>query len=411
MRIKKQHFSPITLLLLTVLLSAAHAVAQQDSPKEKVLVSFTAEGSVGNTPIGALISDGAGNYYGVNTIGGVGGGTVFKMSPAAEGGWTVKLIDALPSSSGYPNALVMDSSGNLYGTLWSGGSKICTDGFGDYDCGAVYELSPNGSGKWTEKTIWNASQTEGWRPYHLIMGPDGNLYGTTYWAGEGETGTVFELKHTGGQWTHSILTAAGSLPDSLVFDKTASLYGTNYGGGEGGGTLFELKKTNNGWQGVTLFDFNDSGSGASGGYGPDGLILGSDGNLYGTTDYGGVDSGSGYGVVFELSPASGGAWQETVLYTFLSGGPDEAGARPLLVESAGNLYGATYNGGPEAGRMAMAAEPAIVRVPHDARDFGWRSPFGAAISGSSALCGHDFYMRRILQGAKSQSQSTFIRSK
>ncbi len=241
----------------------------------------------------------------------------------------------------------MDSSGNLYGTLYSGGNKICTDGFGDYDCGAVYELSPNGSGEWTEKTIWNASQTEGWRPYHLVMGPDGNLYGTTYWAGEGEAGTVFELQRTGGQWTHSILSAYGGLPDSLVFDKTGNLYGTNYYGGEGGGTLFELKKTNSGWQEITLFDFNASGSGASGGYGVDGVILGSAGNLYGTTDSGGVDSGSGYGVVFELSPTSGGAWQETVLYTFLNGGPDEAGARPLLVESAGNLYGATYSGGPE----------------------------------------------------------------
>jgi uncharacterized repeat protein (TIGR03803 family) len=287
MRIKKQHFPSITLLLLTVLLSVAHAVAQQDSPKETVLVSFTAEGSLGNTPIGALISDGAGNFYGVNTIGGVGGGTVYEISPSAEGGWTVKLIYAFTESSGYSNALVMDSSGNLYGTLYSGGSKICTDGYGEYSCGAVYELSPNGSGAWTEKTIWNASQTEGWRPYHLIMGSDGNLYGATYWTGEGEGGTVFELQRTGGQWTHSTLyafgqpgTDNGALPDSLVFDKAGNLYGTTYGGGEGGGgTLFELKKTNSGWQEVTLFDFNASGSGASGGYGVNGMILDSAGNL------------------------------------------------------------------------------------------------------------------------------------
>jgi uncharacterized repeat protein (TIGR03803 family) len=343
MLIEKQHFPPSILLLLTMLLSVTHAVAQQDSPKEKVLVSFTAKSSVGNTPTGALTSDGAGNFYGVNGNGGVGGGTVYEISPSAAGGWTLKLIYAFPASAGYPNALVMDSSGNLYGTLYSGGTKICTDGFGEYSCGAVYELSPNGSGEWTEKTVWNASQTEGWRPYHLIMGPDGNLYGTTYWAGEGQSGTVFELQRTGGQWTHSILTAAGGLPDSLVFDKAGNLYGTNYYGSEGGGTLFQLKKMNSGWQEVTLFDFNASGSGASGGYGVDGVILGSDGNFYGTTDSG----GTGHGVVFELSPTSGRAWQETVLYTFLNGGPYESGANPLLVNSAGNLYGATYNGGPE----------------------------------------------------------------
>jgi hypothetical protein len=62
MRIRKQHFPPIALLMLTVMLAVTHALAQQDSPKEKVLVSFTAEGSVGNTPSGALISDGAGNF-------------------------------------------------------------------------------------------------------------------------------------------------------------------------------------------------------------------------------------------------------------------------------------------------------------------------------------------------------------
>jgi uncharacterized repeat protein (TIGR03803 family) len=357
MRIKKQHFPPICLLLLTVLLTVAHAGAQQDSPKEKVLISFTAEDSVGNTPIGALISDGAGNFYGVNTVGGVGSGTVYEISPSPEGGWTAKSIDALPVNSYYNNALVMDSSGNLYGTLYSGGAKICTDGYGDYSCGAVYELSPNGSGAWTEKIIWNASQTEGWRPYHMVVGPDGNLYGTTYWAGEGESGTVFELQRNGGQWTHSTLSAYGGLPDSLVFDKAGNLYGTNYYGGEGGGTLFQLKKTNNSWEEVTLFDFNASGSGASGGYGVDGVIPGSAGNFYGTTDFGGVDSGNGYGVVFELSPTSSGAWQETVLYTFLSGGPDESGARPLLVESAGNLYGATYNGGPKGYGTVFQLKP------------------------------------------------------
>jgi uncharacterized repeat protein (TIGR03803 family) len=391
-RIKKQHFPPITLLLLTVLLTATHAVAQQGSSKEKVLVSFTAEGSVGYTPMGALISDGAGNYYGVNGNGGVGGGAVFEISPTAEGGWTAKLIDDLPSNSYQKNALVMDSSGNLYGTLYSGGSKICTDGYNDYSCGAVYELSPNGSGAWTVNIIWNASQAEGWRPYHLVLGPDGNLYGATLWAGEGEAGTVFELQHTGGQWTHSILTAAGGRPDSLVFDKAGNLYGTNYYGddGVGGGALFELKKTNSGWQEVTLFEFNASGSGASGGYGVDGVILGSNGNLYGTTDSG----GNGHGVVFELSPTSGGARQEAVLYSFLDGGPNEQGASPLLVESAGILYGATYGGGPGGYGTVFQLTPSgnggwsytlLHSFPSDAED--GKSPNGLLVDSKGNIYG------------------------
>ena len=394
MRIKKQYFAPITLLLLTVLLSVTHAVAQEGSAREKVLVSFTAESSVGNTPTGALISDGAGNFYGVNGNGGVGGGTVFEISPSGEGGWTAKLIDDLQSNSHYNNALVMDSSGNLYGTLYAGGANACTDGYDDYLCGGVYELSPNGSGAFTENILWNASQRGGWRPYHLIMGADGNLYGTTYWGGDWGSnvggGTVFELQHTGEQWTHSILSTGDDLPDSLVFDKAGNLYGANYYGDDGVGAFFELEKTNTGWQKINLFEFNASGSGASGGYGLNGVILGSDGNFYGTTDSG----GNGHGVVFELSPTSGGARQETVLYSFLDGGPDEFGANPLLVESAGNLYGATYGGGPGGYGTVFQLTPSgngawsytvLHSFPSDAED--GKSPNGLLVDSKGNIYG------------------------
>ena len=129
------------------------------------------------------------------------------------------------------------------------------------------------------------------------------------------------------------------------------------------------------------------------------MILGSDGNFYGTTDSG----GDGHGVVFELSPTSGGATQETVLYSFLDGGPNEYGASPLLVESAGNLYGATFGGGPGGYGTVFQLTPSgngawsytlLHSFPSDATD--GKSPngllvdskgniYGTTVGGGSAL--------------------------
>lgn len=352
MRIKEQHFPPLTLLLLTVLLSVIHAVAQQDSPKEKILVSFKAGGSVGNTPNGVLISDAAGNLYGVNTYGGLGSGALYELSPTAQGGWTAKSIYVFPTEVFFPGGLVMDSSGNLYGTEFAGGTETCQDNFGDYNpCGAVYELSPDGSGGWSEKTIWNASQMQGWEPSSLSLDAAGNLYGTTVTGGGG---TVFELQRKGENWTHTVLHAFGQPgPDDdggepqgpLVFDKDGNIYGATYlGGTNGGGTVFELKKAKGGWQEINLFQF-DSFRGEITGYYPQGVIFDSAGNLYGSTS--GDVSG---GVAFELTPTSTGSWQEAVLKTFILYGPGGYNPGPLVFDSAGNLYGTVYYGtGSEGG--------------------------------------------------------------
>lgn len=352
MRLNKRCLPSITFFLLTVSLAVTYAAAQSHAPKEKVLVSFPASGNLGNSPSGVLISDGAGNFYGVNSNGALSGGAVYEISPTAEGGWTAKSIYALPANSYYPGELVMDSSGNLYGALYAGGTKTCSDGYGNYLCGAVYELSPDGSGGWSAKTIWNASQTEGWRPCCLAVDTAGNLYGTTIWAGLAEGGTLFELKRAGENWTHNVLLAfgqsgsSGAAPGSLVFDKAGNLYGTtSFGGANGGGIVFELKKTKSGWKEVTLFQFDSSFPGAAGGYFPFGVNFDNAGNLYGSTAYGGVNYLGGYGVAFELAPTPSGAWQETVLHTFVDGGRSGYFPNPLVFDSAGNLYGTAYLGG------------------------------------------------------------------
>jgi uncharacterized repeat protein (TIGR03803 family) len=371
MRLGKHYFPPITLLLLTVLMTVTPAAAQTVPPREKILASFTGKGS-GGWPNGALISDAAGNFYGVTYHGGIpvstlGLGTVFEMSPTAEGGWTTKLIYRfqLGADGHWPvGGLVMDSSGNLYGMTQGGGTNLCQDGYDLFSCGTVFELSPNGSGGWSEKIIYNFSEKDGFYPqWGLILDSAGNLYGTTAFGGSKQNenkgvGTVFELRPSGEGWTYRVLhsfhsgTTDGWVPSGpLVSDAAGNLYGETLFGGQaaigfqsGNGIIFGLIHTASGWKEEILFDFGSDSSGASGVAPNGGLIFDSAGNLYGTTFYGGI--GYGFGTVFELTPTNGGAWNETVLYSFLSNGDNAANpAAGSVMDSAGNLYGTTSWGG------------------------------------------------------------------
>lgn len=363
MRIAKQYALFLTLLLATILMTVIHPAAQQPvKPTEKILLNFTINYSAASAPSGGLISDAAGNLYGVTTgggkgDGGLGYGTVYELSPTAGGGWKAKSLyqfQAGTDGQSPVGGLVMDSSGNLYGTTQYGGTHLCTDNYDKFSCGTVFELSPNGSGGWSEKVIYNFSEKDGYAPLSsLVMDATGNLYGTTAGGGHGGArGTVFELLRTGKDWIQRILhsfsqVGDGASPSSpLILDAAGNLYGETVIGGQsnGGGTVFELAKTANGWKEEILFSFGTDGTGASGLEPYGGLIFDSAGNLYGTTVYGGI--GSGYGTVFQLTPTSGGTWNETVLYNFQ---PDQynrcSPGAGLVMDAAGNLYGTTWFGG------------------------------------------------------------------
>ncbi len=294
-------------------------------------------------------------------------GTVFELSPKEGGGWTEKVLYSFGGSpDGYlPIAgLVLDAAGNLYGTTYYGGVHGCNDVANN--CGTVFELSPRQGGGWTEKVLHSFGKgTDGYWPYGgLILDAAGNLYGTTVVGGVDTTcevifsgcGTVFELSPDGsGGWSEKLLHSFGKGTDGtqpqagLIFDAAGNLYGTTTAGGIhpcsdgfGCGTVFELAPDGRGdWTEQVLHSFNDNGSDGYDSYA--GLIIDAAGNLYGTTVDGGIHD---YGAMFEVSPAGGGHWTEKVLHSFNFNGTDPAyPAAGLIFDAHGNLYGTSYAGG------------------------------------------------------------------
>jgi len=176
---------------------------------EKVLHSFGI-GADGNQPeYGSLILDGVGNLYGTTTYGGAYGcGAVFELSPSEGGGWTETVLHSFNSNGTdgfYPQTgLIFDPAGNLYGTTTYAGQ-------GD---GAVFEMSPSEGGGWTETVLYSFGHLpDGEGPWTgtLTFDSAGNLYGTTIGGGAFRVGTAFELTPNGsGNWTETVLSLSAA---------------------------------------------------------------------------------------------------------------------------------------------------------------------------------------------------------
>lgn len=313
----------------------------------KVLHSFT--GKDGAYPMAGLISDAAGNLYGT-TVGNFcqqqSCGTVFELSPSANGKWTRTVLHYFNEKNGcQPYAgLIFDAHGNLYGTTICGGAS---------GGGTVFELSPNANGKWTETVLhsFGTSYHLGYSPYAgLIFDAAGNLYGTTFAGGASGGGTVFELSSgANDKWTAATLHAFGKGNDgtaprgSLISDVAGNLYGTTFAGGLGdSGIIFELSQSFNGWKETVIYNFCSLQNCADGSQPYAGLVPDGAGNLYGTTSAGGA---SGFGTVFKVATGvPNSQWTETVLHDFnLSDGAFPFAG--LVFDAAGSLYGTTNKGG------------------------------------------------------------------
>jgi uncharacterized repeat protein (TIGR03803 family) len=284
--------------------------------------------------------DSAGNLYGTTFNGGSDGmGTVFELSPPSSqgGGWTETVLWSFSNSSGNSphGPLLMDSSGNLYGT---------TSG----DSGTVFELSPVSGGSWAEQTLYvfgaNNSEDGSSPVAGLTFDSSGNLYGTTVYGGTGTglcrdqgCGTIFKLSpQSGAGWQETVLhsfTGTFILPESnLDIDQQGNLYGTVEGDGISNGGVFRFSP--NTGMSIFRFDYQDGANPYAG-------LLIEHGTGYGVTWLGGAN---GKGTVFQIHGK-----QESVLYSFCSQANCADGDGPMgggsLVSLRGKLYGTTSMGG------------------------------------------------------------------
>ena len=308
------------------------------------------------------------------------------MVPVARA-QTFQVIHTFSGGDGAePQAGLVLSGQNLYGTTYYGGNLAC-------ECGTVFKLSRAGNG-WLLSTLYRFQNgADGAHPYAPVaFGPDGVLYGTTP-DGLLCCGTVFRLqppasvcRSSSCLWTLTTILnfpnlASGYFPSygPVSFDSAGNVYGTTqYGGrtgtcnGDGCGVIYQLTRNGNAWTENVIYAFTGINDG---GLPYNGVTLDQAGNLYGTT-FRGHDNGQ-YGVVYELS-RSGSGWTNSVLYAFQNGEDGELPEGGVIFDQQGNLYGTTAAGGSGRGGTVFQLSPS---------GGSWNFNLLASMSGSGNVAG------------------------
>jgi len=303
---------------------------------ETVLYSFTGGSSDGFYPSAPLLRDSTGTLYGTAPYGGAhGNGVVFEVDSAGKETILYNFLGGTTDGC-YPlQGLVSDKASNLYGTTYScGASGSGCDGYG---CGTVFKLTPQGQETLLHSFMGGASDGAEPEYGHLRIDKQGDLYGLTELGGTSNNGALYKLTPQGNlRVLHSFAggTADGCLPvGTTAVDKAGNFYGTASNcGASSNGTVWKVSKKA---KETILHNF---AGGVYDGCAPfAGVVLDSDGNLYGSSAGCGAYS---YGTVYELNKT--GAF--LLLHSF---GPGE-GCYPygeVLRDAKGSLYGTTYGGG------------------------------------------------------------------
>jgi uncharacterized repeat protein (TIGR03803 family) len=316
-----------------------------------------------------------GNFYGTTTLGGSSehGGTIYKITPAGKLTTLYSFCPASPCSDGFaPIGLMQASNGNFYGVTVADGVN---------NNGTIFEFSRSGVFTVLYSFCAQANCADGSHAYSgLIQGSNGNLYGTTYGGGANNNGTVYEITPTGKFKTIHSFCAASKCVDGdgplagLAEDANGNLYGTTFYGGDNSlGTVFEITATNR-FIPMHSFDLTD------GAYPSASLILASDGNLYGTS----VSASTGGGSIFQITAAG----EFNLIYVFCTC----SGTSPfdaLLQASDGTFYGTTMNGGSSNEgtifSFSTGLAPLVETVPTAARVGARVIILGNNLAGSTAV--------------------------
>ena len=351
----------ITSVVLVMLLMTPSA---SDAQTVKSLVNF--DGTDGNSPyLMAPLQGFDGKLYGATANGGINTCTLYGSSVTCgvvfnitTSGTETVLHNFDGTDGASPDGtLVQDAHGNLYGVTQYGGPNTTCAVFGASGCGTVFKITPSGvfTSLYSFCSLTNCA--DGANPTGgLLLAADGNLYGAATYGGNYQDcsgsgcGTIFRITPEGTLTTlYSFAGADGSFPYApLVQSSTGILYGVTGGGGANNeGTVFAIAASG---KLTTLAAFNGTD-----GMNPNPVIIGTDGNLYGSTTYGGTStisncSSYGCGVVFKLTPSG----KFTTLYNFCSQANCADGFVPLwslFQATDGNLYGNTseFNGTTVAG--------------------------------------------------------------
>jgi uncharacterized repeat protein (TIGR03803 family) len=311
------------------------------------LASFN--GTNGSNPYAGLVQATNGDLYGTTVVGGAyNNGTVFKITQSG----TLTTLYSFCAQSGCTDGanpyagLIQATNGNLYGTTGYGGA---------YNSGTVFKIAPGGALTTLYSFCSQSGCADGYAPSAgLAQATNGSLYGTTIAGGTNKWGTVFKITPSGTLTTLYSFCAQSGCTDgydpegALVQATNGDFYGTtNYGGANGGGTVFKITPS-----GIltTLYGFCAQ-SGCTDGANPAaGLVQATNGNLYGTTGSGGAN---GDGTVFKISPSG----TLTRLYSFCSqsGCTDGKGPLALVQATNGDLYGTTVIGGADLGLNGIGA--------------------------------------------------------